>query len=85
MKVSTQELARLRVVVSTIDTPAMRGTYQEAHASGKLKATNLWTSYRWYLYHVAYDDGFRFDADIYRDAHIDTALRATVPELVKLA
>lgn len=85
MKVRQQELARLRTAVSIIDTPATRRAYQEHQAAGKLKAHDLWRCYRWGLYHYACDAGFRFDEDTYYDAHIDTALRAVVPELLELA
>lgn len=85
MKVRQQELARLLTAVSIIDTPETRRAYQELQAEGKLKAQDLWKRYRWGLYHCAYDAGFRFDEDTYYDAHIDTALRAVVPELLELA
>lgn len=81
MKVSTAELVRLTRAVVSIDTPELRDRFRTEFAAGRIPVVkDIEVFYRWFVYHRAWDDGFRFDTD-YADAHIDTALRRAVTPL----
>ena len=81
MKVSTAELAELEHVVSGIDTPVLRDRFRTEHAAGRIPVVkDIEVFYRWFVYHRACDDGFRFEKS-YADAHIDTALRRVIDPL----
>jgi len=83
MKVSSVELAELEHVISGIDTPVLRDRFRTEFAAGRIPVVkDIEVFYRWFVYHRACDDGFRFEKN-YADAHIDTALRRVIDPLGK--
>jgi|SanBayMetagenome_1026888.scaffolds.fasta_scaffold82028_1 hypothetical protein len=80
MKVSSKDLDNLVSSIRPIDTNELRKAFNEAIATGRIKANDPDMWYRWRVYHLAFDAGFRFSEE-YNDAHIDTALRRAVPQL----
>ena len=62
MKVSSVELAELEYVISGIDTPVLRDRFRTEHAAGRIPVVkDIEVFYRWFVYHRACDDGFRFE------------------------
>lgn len=79
MKVSQRDIERLTEAVADIDTPERRAHYRD---SGQYGPYGWWTlvkdvdkRYRWDVYWIAYDRGFRFETEGLLDEHVDTALR----------
>ena len=72
-KIRGHERDRLLFAIAPLDTLERRERYKAS-----VKAADLAKRYRWDLYWLAFDNGFRFDSDDYTDAHIDTALRNIV-------
>lgn len=84
MKVSPKDLDNLIFNLASIDTVELRDKFRNAVVSGQVKVISCADkSYRWGVYFMAHDAGFRFVGD-YNDAHIDTALRRAVVPLSEL-
>lgn len=76
MKMTSDDFERLHHVITAHDTFECRLGFSTSAVS----ASDINKRYRWDLYWLVWDEGFRFIGN-YSDAHIDTALRKIVRPL----
>ena len=89
MKITPEDLTKLRAAIVPIDTPNMRALYIDRKFSNAAQVKDLDKRYRWdllWMSKIKIGDGVgvKGDIDLYAymdDTHIDTALRALVPAL----
>jgi hypothetical protein len=90
MKITPDHLDILRAALAPLDTPALRELYINRTFSNADKVKDVNKRYRWdllYMSKLKIGDGvgIKGDLDLYAymdDTHIDTALRAIIPDVV---
>ena len=83
MKVTKEHLQLMRVAIEKIDNPHWRKEWIKAYNMGAVRGDPN-ARYRWMLLHNAEDKGYLSIrlSTYYKTAHIETALKAIVPNLI---
>lgn len=83
MRVTDPHLDAMRAAIGPLDTESLREQYVAGRIPRADRVKDLWRRYRWDLFWAAHqaDPELREITSEYLDSHIDTALRALVPEL----
>lgn len=89
-EITGERLEKLRGWIQPLDTEERRQRYLDGDFARPGLVTNLNRRYRWDLFYVAVDElryaeliGCNDDGRLLTDAHIETALRGIVPEVVQ--